>query len=174
MPGNAYFSNNFRILTFWRGKFVSKMEIISLLTFGAVPRSLQFSAPASHIYAFPFSFVHCLLSLQIFNIFLCIQIFQHSPPAQRLQVGNFRGLGTGRMGHNSQLKNISKFQLKISQFQKCGWGYEGMWVWGLWGTLKSSNSYWCWTAELHRLLAWVQEDKKVPNIKISNNLRLFC
>ena len=114
------------------------MEIISLLTFGAVPRSLQFSAPASHIYAFPFSFVHCLLSLQIFNIFLCIQIFQHSPPAQRLQVGNFRGLGTGRMGHNSQLKNISKFQLKISQFQKCGRGTR---VWGMGGTLKLSTSF---------------------------------
>ena len=30
-----------------------------------------------HIYAFPFSFVQCLLTLQIFNILLCIEIFSN-------------------------------------------------------------------------------------------------
>ena len=41
-------------------------------------------AAGIHIYAFPFSFVQYLLTLQIFNILFCIEIFSNcSNPAQK-------------------------------------------------------------------------------------------
>ena len=41
-------------------------------------------AAGIHIYAFPFSFVHYLLTLQIFNILFCIEIFSNcSNPAHK-------------------------------------------------------------------------------------------
>ena len=60
------------------------MEIISLLTFWC-SFSIFTILRSIHIYAFPFSFVHCLLSLQIFNILFCIEIFRHSSAGARLR-----------------------------------------------------------------------------------------
>ena len=50
---------------------------------GSLMRSCTVAA-GIHIYAFPFSFVHYLLTLQIFNILFCIEIFSNcSNPAHR-------------------------------------------------------------------------------------------
>ena len=60
---------------------------------GSLMRSCTVAA-GIHIYAFPFSFVHYLLTLQIFNILFCIEIFSNcsNPPHRYSSVSSHQSV----------------------------------------------------------------------------------
>ena len=110
-------------------------------------------AAGIHIYAFPFSFVHYLLTLQIFNILFCIEIFSNcSNPAHKYsQLATASGIVYCHTGTFQQ--NLDS--IKIIDFRNGFSLWPGLIFAPAHKTNTSpSNKYILWQDQTERLTTW--------------------